>query len=128
MLNTLISIVLMLHGLVHIWYIVLAQGWVEFQADMGWTGSSWLFSSWMEEGMLVWLATICYGLSAAGFFVAGAGSLGNQEWSRPWLIGSALFSSLILILFWDGRPGMLVEKGLLGLLINLAVLIYFWAA
>lgn len=123
MLNTLSSIILMLHGLVHLWYIVLIQRWVEFQSEMGWTGFSWLFSSWMGERAVSWLATISYALSAAGFVIGGAGTLADQEWSRPWIIGSALLSTLTLIAFWDGRFGMLVEKGLLGLAINLAVLV-----
>jgi len=124
MLKALSSIVLMLHGLVHIWYIVLVQRWVEFQSEMGWTGVSWLFSSWMAERAVSWLATISYALSAVGFVIGGAGSLADQEWSRLWLIGSALVSTLTLIAFWDGRFDMLVEKGFLGLAINLAVLFY----
>lgn len=125
MLNTLSRIILMLHGLVHLWYIVLVQRWVEFQSEMGWTGFSWLFSSWMGERAVSWLATISYALSTAGFVIGGAGSLADQEWSRPWLIGSALLSTLTLVAFWDGRFNLLVEKGLLGLVINLGVVVYF---
>jgi hypothetical protein len=40
MLRILFGIFVVLHGLVHLWYVVLSQRLVEFQADMGWTGES----------------------------------------------------------------------------------------
>jgi len=43
--------------------------------------------------------------------------------TRQLLMGSAIFSSLTLILFWDGQFGMIVQKGLIGLLINIVTII-----
>lgn len=122
MVNILINIIFMLHGLVHIWYIVLAQGWVGFQTEMGWTGSSWLLSGWLGEPALRWIVTLGYAASAVGFVFGGVGSLSNQGWSQTVLIASAVFSSLLLITFWDGSFQLMVEKGLLGLIINLALI------
>jgi hypothetical protein len=124
MVNFLINIVLMLHGLVHVWYIVLAQGWVEFQTEMGWTGSSWLLSSRVTENTLSWIVTLGYGIAAAGFVIGGVGNLTQQVWSQSVLIFSAVFSSLLLVIFWDGNFSLLVEKGLLGLIINLALIVF----
>jgi hypothetical protein len=34
-----------------------------------------------------------------------------------------VFSSVIIILFWDGKTRMLADQGLVGLLINVAILV-----
>ena len=114
---------IVLHGLVHLWYLTLSQRWVTFQADMGWSGESWLFTNLLGDQTTRALASVAYTLAAIGFVAAGAGIFLQQEWLRPVLIGSAAFSSAVILLFWDGSSEMLVQKGLLGLLINLAVLI-----
>jgi hypothetical protein len=49
MLRFLIGIFIVLHGLVHLWYVVLSQGLVEFEPEMGWTGESWLLSRLLGE-------------------------------------------------------------------------------
>ena len=123
MIKVLTGIFIVLHGLVHLWYLTLSQGWVEFQADMGWTGKSWLFTNLLGDQTTRTLASVAYTLAAIGFVAGGTGIFLQQEWLRPVLIGSAVFSSVIIVLLWDGSGQMLVQKGLLGLLINLAVLI-----
>jgi hypothetical protein len=42
--------------------------------------------------------------------------------AHPVKRASAVFSSVVILLFWDGRLNMPVEMGLLGLLINAAIL------
>ena len=112
------------HGLVHLWYVVLLQGLVEFTEDMAWTGNSWILSSFLGESSLKLLASSGYSLSTLGFVVGGGLILmGNDIW-RTFLLTSAVLSSLIIVLFWDGNLSMIIEKGLIGLLINLAI-IYF---
>jgi hypothetical protein len=32
------GVFIVLHGLVHVWYVTLSQRWVEFQPEMVWTG------------------------------------------------------------------------------------------
>jgi hypothetical protein len=49
--------------------------------------------------------------------------LAEQVWWRPLVIASAAFSAALILLFWDGGVQMIVEKGLVGLLINLALLV-----
>ena len=73
--NVLIGVFLSLHGLVHLWYVTLSQGWVEFQADMGWTGKSWILSHIMESELVQSAATVLYGLAAALFLGAGIGAI-----------------------------------------------------
>lgn len=40
MINFLTGTFLLLHGLVHGWFVVLAAGWVNSKSEMGWTGDS----------------------------------------------------------------------------------------
>jgi hypothetical protein len=130
--NILISIFILLHGLVHMWYVTLSQGWVEFQANMGWTGKSWLLTNMLGNDVTRMVATVFYGLSTIVFLVAGVGLLAKQDWSRTWMIVASVISTITIFVFWDGNIGMPVEKGLLGLLINIgiliAILIFGWLA
>jgi hypothetical protein len=80
--NISIGIFILLHGFVHMWYVTLSQGWVEFQSDMGWTGNSWLLTNQMGDQVTHFLATFMYTLSAIVFVVAAIGLIANQAWSR----------------------------------------------
>ena len=70
----------------------------------------------------VWLAMAL----AAFWFVARHGLTmpHADEWAwLPVIAGSAIFSAVIFLLFWDGKMQALPNKGLIGILINLAILI-----
>lgn len=123
MIRILSGIFIILHGLVHLWYLTLSQRWVAFQTDMGWSGESWLFTNLLGDQTTRALASFAYTLAAIGFVAGGLGIFLQQDWLRTVLIGASVFSSAVIILFWDGNGEMLVQKGLLGLLINLAILI-----
>lgn len=121
--NILIGIFILLHGLVHMWYVTLSQGWVEFQANMGWTGKSWLLSNLLGNDLSHMVATIFYSLSTISFLVAGIGLLAKQDWSRTWMIVASVISTITILVFWDGNLSMPVEKGALALLINIGILV-----
>ena len=121
--RVLFGVFVILHGLVHLWYVTLSQRWVELRPDMGWTGESWLSSPLIGDGATRWLATVLYGLAALGFVIGGIGIFAQQAWWRLVVTGSAVFSAAIIVLFWDGGLQRIVEKGLLGCLINAALLI-----
>ncbi|MGD2207148.1 MAG: hypothetical protein PVH17_10240 [Anaerolineae bacterium] len=123
MTEILFGIFIVLHGLVHLWYVTLSQGLVEFQAEMGWTGESWLFSPLFGGAATRLLATVLYSLAAFSFVAGGVGFFAQWAWWRPVIIGSAAFSAVIILLFWDGGLQMIVEKGLIGFLINAALLV-----
>jgi hypothetical protein len=123
MFRVLFGIFVVLHGLVHLWYVVLSQRLVEFQADMGWTGESWIFSPLFGDDTTRWLATVLYGLATLGFVAGGIGVFAHQEWWRPLVIGSAAVSAVAVLLFWDSGLQLLVQKGLIGFLINVAFLV-----
>lgn len=114
---------IILHGLVHLWYFTLSQRLVEFQPEMGWTGRSWLLSNFLGDSISRSLASVLYVLATIAFMVSGIGIFTIAEWLPPVLAGSAVFSSAIILLFWDGGSQMLVQKGFVGLLINVVILI-----
>ncbi|MEF8975190.1 MAG: hypothetical protein V5A21_03055 [Halapricum sp.] len=118
---------LALHGLVHMWYVVLSNGWVEVEDQMGWNGHSWLLSSILPEGTIMSLASLLYVAVALGFVAGGIGYYLQTDWAATALVAAAVLSTAVLIAMWDGRPDLLVEKGILGVVINVAVayLVFF---
>lgn len=114
---------IILHGLVHLWYFTLSQRLVEFQPEMGWTGRSWLLSNLLGDSISRSLASVLYVLATIAFMVSGIDIFTNAEWLPPVLAGSAVFSLAIILLFWDGGSQMLMQKGFVGLLINVVILI-----
>jgi hypothetical protein len=121
LINTLAGIFIILHGTVHFWYVVLSFGWVKFQPDMGWTGQSWLFSPFLKESILRPVEGILFAIAALLFFISGISIFFQPQWMNTILLISSVFSSLILVLFWDGSMGMIVQKGIIGLIINVVV-------
>ena len=111
-----------LHGLVHLWYFVLSRGLVAFKPEMGWTGRSWLLTRSLGDSLTRSLAGLGYLLAAIAFVAAGVGILGDTAWWRGGLVGSAIFSTVVIALFWDGDTRLLVQKGLIGVLINVTLL------
>ena len=122
MVNTLAGIFLILHGLVHFWYVVLSFEWVKFQPEMGWSGKSWLFSSLINESTLRSLAGLLFIIAALLFVISGISIFFQPQWLNTLLMVSSIFSSLLLILFWDGNLAMIVQKGIIGLIINLVII------
>lgn len=123
--NIFFGIFLLLHGLVHMWYVTLSQGWVAFQADMGWTGQSWMLSGLFSESVTKWLATLLFVLAAIVFATSGVGKLLNQDWARAWIAPAAIISALTILIFWDGRFQYIVQKGLIGLMIDISLVVWF---
>lgn len=117
------AIFVILHGLVHMWYVTLSQGWVEFQVEMGWNGRSWLLTDALGEKLSLNIASVLYVLSTLLFIITGVALLAKAPWARVALIVSSIVSAIAILVFWDGKPNMLIEKGLIGFLINIGILI-----
>ena len=123
MLRIAVAVFIILHGLVHIWYIVLAQRLINIEKDMGWTGKAGLAPALFGDTAGRWIATGLFAASTAVFVIGGAGVAMDADWLFPLLIAAALLSSLSIALFWDGRASMLMEKGFIGLLVNVIVIV-----
>jgi len=121
--RTVAGVFLVLHGLVHAWYVVLAQELVPFEAAMGWTGRSWALTSWLGEPTAHMVATVWYGLAGIAFVVGGIAVLAQAAWWRPALAVASIISALAITVFWDGNGEMLMQKGVIGLVISLVTLV-----
>ena len=119
-----LGVVLAFHGLVHAWYVVLSRGWIEPDEEefWGWNGRSWLLSGVLPERHILDVASVLYAVVAAGFVAGGAGYALAQGWAPTVLVGSAVLSTLALLLTWDGRFDHLADKGAVGVVINAVVL------
>jgi hypothetical protein len=118
MIAVLFGLFIVLHGLVHIWYVILAQKLVAFQPEMGWTGQSWILTTRLGDATTRFWASLFYSFAAISMVMSGVGVMLLSGWYRPALLSSILLSSIILLVFWDGSPDKIVQKGLLGFIIN----------
>jgi hypothetical protein len=123
MLRFLIGLFIILHGLVHLWYFTLSQRLVDFKPEMGWSGKSWLFTGLLGDPTTRLLASVLFVVAAIALVISGVGIFARAEWWWPMLIGSAIFSSAILFVLWDGSTQLVVQKGLIGFLISLVILL-----
>ena len=122
MFKILFAIFIVLHGLVHMLYF--GQSWrvFELRPGMVWPDGAWAFSRLLGDETTRLLASVLLIVATVGFMVGGAGLLFEQDWWRPIVVGVAVFSTVLYILFWDGAWQNLDDKGGVGLLINLALL------
>jgi hypothetical protein len=111
-----------LHGLVHLLYAGQARRFFELRPGLLWPDDAWLFSKLFANETTRWLAAVSLGLAALGFVASGLGLFFHQAWWRPAAIGTAVLSTAIFLLLWDGKPQGLPDKGWVGILINLVIL------
>ena len=123
MLTIVMGILFVLHGLVHLLYVGQSQRLFELRPKMVWPDGSWVFSKLLGDESTRLLASISLVLAALGFLVGGLGLAIQQPWWRPVIVGSATFSILLFFLLWDGKLQALDDKGGVGILINLAILV-----
>jgi hypothetical protein len=118
-----VGMFMVLHGLVHLLYFGQSWRFFELQPGMVWPDGSWAFSRLLGDERTRLLASSSCILAAIAFVVGGAGVFTGQAWWRPLVVGAAVFSAVIFILFWDGEMQRLDMKGGIGLLINVTILI-----
>ena len=117
------GIFLVLHGLVHLLYLGQSTRLFELQSGMVWPDGSWAFTRLFGDGATRVLASILLIPAAIGFVAGGIGIFASQVWWYSAVVGSAAFSAVIFILLWDGQMRALANRGLIGILINLAILV-----
>lgn len=119
----LVGVFIVLHGLVHLLYSGQSRRLFELQPGMVWPDGSWAFAKLLGDETTRLVASILYTLAAIGFVAGGVGLFAKQAWWRPAIIGSAIFSAVIVILFWNGQLQNLNDQGLIALIINTAILV-----
>jgi hypothetical protein len=132
MLTTLFGIFLILHGMVHLLYA--GQSWRLFvlSPELTWPDGAWLFSRLLGDEATRLLATIILVLAASGLAAGGIGVFFRADWWRTVTIASAVLSSLLYFVMWNGQFQRLPDQGGVGILINLAILmlilVFKWPA
>jgi hypothetical protein len=124
-----VGLFMVLHGLVHFLYV--GHGLRLFELPgLAWPDESWVFARWLGQGAVRWLAAIACGVALLWFVVGGVAILAEQGWWRPAIVGAAVFSTAIWILFWNGTLHQLADQGVIAILINgvivVAVLVFRW--
>lgn len=117
------GVFLMLHGLVHLLYYGQSARFFELQPGLTWPDGSWAFSKLLGEDGTRTLASIFCILAAAGCVIGGASIFAGQSWWRTAVAVSIAFSGILYILFWNGQSQRLANQGVIGLLIDMAILV-----
>ena len=118
------GVFLVLHGAVHLLYLGQALRVFELEPGLAWPDESWLLSKLVGETQVRQTASAMLVIAALCFVFAGFGAIANQAWMGMITLVAAAFSSLIYVAFWDGSFVQLSGKGAIGILINIAIVIY----
>jgi hypothetical protein len=121
--TVILGIFFMLHALVHLLYAGQAMRFFELRPGLAWPDGAWLFARLLGDEQTRRLAAISLALGALGYLAGGLGLVLRQAWWRPTTVVAALLSALIFLLFWDGRWQDLPEKGAVGILISLVIVV-----
>ncbi len=114
---------IVLHGLIHLLYFGQSARYFELKPGMAWPDGSWVFSRLLGDAAARNLASTSLILAAIGLVVGAIGILVSQAWWRPVVVGAAVFSAVVYVLFWNGKTQNLDGQGVVGLLIDLAILV-----
>ena len=121
--NILLGLTVAVHGLIHLLYAGQSARRFELRPGMAWPDGSWALSGLLGNETIRTVATAACVLAGIGFLAGGIALFASQAWWRPVVIGSAAFSTLALVLLWDGKLQALADKGFIAVLINLAILV-----
>ena len=120
MLRIVFGIFLILHGLVHLLYF--GQGMRLFELPgLTWPDGGWAFSRILGQDGVRTVAGIACVVAAAIFVTAGIAYFADASWWRALMLIAVLFSTVIWILFWDGKLHNLSGQGLYAILINIGI-------
>jgi hypothetical protein len=120
------GIFFILHAFVHLLYAGQALRFFELRPGLIWPDGAWAFSRLLGDPATRGLAAVSLTLAALGFLAAGLGLFFGAGWWQTMTLGAAGFSVLIYLLCWDGRFHELPDKGGVGLLISLGILVAVW--
>jgi hypothetical protein len=123
MMRIIFAIFILLHGLVHLLYAGQSQRLFKLQPGMAWPDGSWAFCRLAGVKVTRMLACYSCALCALGFVAGGISIMAGQARWRPMVTVTAIFSALIFILFWDGKTKKLPDKGMIGIIISIAILV-----
>lgn len=119
----LLGVFIVLHGLIHLLYFGQSARYFELKPGMIWPDGSWVISRLVGDAAARNLASVSLMLAAIGLVVGGMGILAGQAWWRPLVVGATGFSSIVYVVFWNGTTQNLDGQGVVGILINMAIMV-----
>lgn len=126
MIKILFGLFIITHGLVHLLYTLVLLGVLNPDKEgIPWNGKSWILSSILMKDITNKIGIILYGGIILLFVISGLLFLFNNDISGQMIIYSSLISTITILLFWDGNFNKLIEKGLIGITINIGLIIMF---
>ena len=121
--NIAVAVFLILHGLVHLLYLGQSMKWYELGKGMTWPENSWAFSRLFGNKSTRGIASVSCVAAALVFIVGGVCIFVKQPVWLSITVGASAFSTLLVILMWDGKMKELPNKGLFAVLINVVIVI-----
>lgn len=116
-----IGIFIILHGLVHLFYFAHSKKIFELRPGFEWPDNSWVLVKFLGTDIIRTIASLMCILAAATFVISGIGYIANAVWTFKLIQISAILSSLLFILLWDGRLKKLDKQGAIALIINISI-------
>jgi hypothetical protein len=119
MLNLIVTIAVLAHGIGHVLFLVAPFGIVAGQSTRSWLLSP--IGNWLAvgAGSVIWIVAI------VGFSVAAVGFWTHTDWWRALAIVSSIVSGAGIILFWSNPPSSPAISALVFDVIVLATLLVF---
>ena len=124
MVKVIFGIFIVLHGIVHLIYSGHSFRLFKIQPGLEWPDGSWALSFFLKNDNVRIIAGIFCIIAFIGFILGSIGIFSNSIWWRPVVIGTAIFSTIALLLLWDGLMQKLPEKGAIAIIINLAIIAF----
>lgn len=121
-LKFILGLFLILHGLIHLLYLTLSQDIIT-DPSIHWSRESWLLSSFLSDGLLKQISFILFSASILFFVAAGLLYMTEFKRRRAAVYFSAIFSSMTILIFWNGTLQHLDDQGFVGIIINIAIMI-----
>ena len=118
MFNIVFGILLILHGLVHLFYFAHNNGYFELKPGMKWPQETWLLSGLLACNTIRLFASLAFITITAGFIAGAMALFFEQSWWKYCIVYTAALSSAMFIVFWNGKLKKLADQGWIGILIN----------
>ena len=126
MIEILLGIIIILHGIVFLLYAGHSKKLFELQKGMVWPNESWLLKNVIPENSLRLLTFLIFIIFAIMFVISGIlFFIDNYLWKILIYIVSVI-SSIFMLLLWNGKNEKIADQGGVGLLINLFILMVLY--
>ena len=119
-----VGVFLILHGLVHILYGVQALKVWELTPGLKWPGDSWIFWKIASKKVIeIFASVFCFSASSL-FIYSGIFHFATNDFPTKLLWLTCIISTVMFIVFWNGKIRKLDHQGFYGIVINAAIFVF----